>query len=66
MAITILVANRGEIACRIMRTIRVMGHRSVALYAPQEQMAPHRWLADGAVGLQQPLDYLDAHKNMIH
>ncbi len=45
----ILVANRGEIALRIIRTIREMGYESVAIYSEVDQKAPHVKLADMAV-----------------
>src|SRR5205085_1304524 len=45
----ILVANRGEIALRIMRTIRKMGIRSVAIFSEVDRSAPHVLFADEAV-----------------
>lgn len=47
----ILVANRGEIALRIMRTIRKMGIHSVAVYSEVDRNAPHVLFADEAVCL---------------
>ena len=47
----ILVANRGEIALRIMRTIRKMGIRSVAVFSEADRDAPHVLFADEAVCL---------------
>jgi propionyl-CoA carboxylase alpha chain len=47
----ILVANRGEIALRIMRTIRRMGIRSVAVYSDADRQSPHVLFADEAVYL---------------
>ena len=47
----ILVANRGEIALRIMRTIRKMGIRSVAVFSEADRNSPHVFFADEAVCL---------------
>ncbi len=45
----ILVANRGEIACRIIRTARAMGYKTVAVFSDADAAAPHVALADRAV-----------------
>ncbi|MCX7566265.1 acetyl/propionyl/methylcrotonyl-CoA carboxylase subunit alpha [Sulfitobacter sp. F26169L] len=46
---TILIANRGEIACRVMETAQAMGVRCVAVYSDADAGAKHVALADVAV-----------------
>src|SRR4029450_6132246 len=47
----ILIANRGEIACRVIRTARRMGIKTVAVYSDADARAPHVRLADESVRL---------------
>ena len=50
----ILIANRGEIACRIMRTAKSMGVSTVAVYSEADAQAPHVAFADEAVCIGGP------------
>ncbi|WP_107045491.1 acetyl-CoA carboxylase biotin carboxylase subunit [Sphingomonas sp. STIS6.2] len=47
----ILVANRGEIACRVMRTAKAMGIKTVAVYSDADVRSPHVLMADESVRL---------------
>jgi propionyl-CoA carboxylase alpha chain len=50
----ILIANRGEIACRVIRTALRMGIKTVAVYSDADARAPHVKMADEAVRLGPP------------
>ncbi len=50
----ILIANRGEIACRVIRTAKKMGIATVAVYSDADARAPHVMMADEAVRLGPP------------
>ncbi|WNO53059.1 acetyl/propionyl/methylcrotonyl-CoA carboxylase subunit alpha [Stakelama saccharophila] len=59
----ILVANRGEIACRVMRTAKRMGIATVAVYSDADARSPHVEMADESVRLgpaQASESYLNA------
>ncbi|MEM7279086.1 MAG: biotin carboxylase N-terminal domain-containing protein [Pseudomonadota bacterium] len=45
----VLIANRGEIACRIIRTVRACGYTAIAVYSDADADAPHVSAADLAV-----------------
>ncbi len=61
----ILVANRGEIALRVMRTARRMGIRTVAVYSEADRLSPHVRFSDEAICIGPPpssQSYLVAEK----
>ena len=59
----ILIANRGEIAIRIIRACREMGIRTVAVYSEADKFALHTQLADEAVCIG-PASSKDSYLNM--
>ena len=46
---SILVANRGEIACRILRTAQKLGYKTIAIYSDPDAESPHVQLANQAI-----------------
>jgi acetyl/propionyl-CoA carboxylase alpha subunit len=57
---SVLIANRGEIAVRVVRAARTLGMRAVAVYAPEDRAARHVRLADESYELRG--GYLDAEE----
>lgn len=51
---TILVANRGEIAVRVIKTAKALGYKTIAVYSDADALAPHVKLADDAVCIGAP------------
>jgi len=50
----ILIANRGEIACRVIKTARKMGIKTVAIYSDADKQALHVQMADEAIHIGPP------------
>ena len=54
MISSLLIANRGEIACRVIRTARSLGIRTIAVYSDADGQAPHVMAADEAYHIGPP------------
>ncbi|EPX86575.1 Pyruvate carboxylase [Rubellimicrobium thermophilum DSM 16684] len=57
----ILIANRGEIAIRVMRAANEMGKRTVAVYAEEDKLGLHRFKADEAYRIGEGLGPVAAY-----
>ena len=64
----VLIANRGEIALRVMRTLRNMGIKSVAVYSEADTNSKHVQYADEAyyIGTSPATESYLSIKNVIH
>ena len=61
----ILIANRGEIACRVIKTAKQMGIKTVAVFSDADRNALHVQMADEAVNIGPPpanQSYIDIKK----
>ena len=62
---SILIANRGEIAVRVMQTASALGYRSIAVYSEADTLSPHVRQADEAICIGPPpvaQSYLDIER----
>ena len=57
----ILIANRGEIAIRVMRAANELGKRTVAVYAEEDKLSLHRFKADEAYQIGKGLGPVAAY-----
>ena len=57
----ILIANRGEIAIRVMRAANELGKRTVAVYAEEDKLGLHRFKADEAYKIGEGLGPIEAY-----
>ena len=57
----ILIANRGEIAIRVMRAANEMGKRTVAVFAEEDKLSLHRFKADEAYRIGEALGPVAAY-----
>ena len=60
----ILIANRGEIAIRVMRAANELGKRTVAVYAEEDKLGLHRFKADEAYKIGEGLGPVAAYLNI--
>lgn len=62
----ILIANRGEIACRVIRTAKKLGIRTVAVYSDADKEAMHTQMADEAIYIVNKMIILLMHTLPYH
>lgn len=61
----VLIANRGEIATRVMKTCRERGIPTVAIYSDVDAKNPHVWMADEKYCIGEPREYLNIEKVIL-
>ena len=63
----ILIANRGEIACRIIKSCKLIGYKSVAVYSEADRKSKHVRLADEAffIGPSKAQESYLVHQKII-
>lgn len=66
MFIKILIANRGEIACRIMRTAKQWGIYCIAVYSDEDALALHVQMADEAYALDTDASHRSGHLSYLN
>ncbi len=62
----LLIANRGEIACRVMKTAKQMGIKTIAVFSDADRQALHVQMADESVNIGPPpanQSYIDIEKS---
>ena len=62
----ILVANRGEIAIRVMRAANEMGKKTVAVYAEEDKLSLHRFKADESYLLSKDKKAVEAYLDIVY
>ncbi len=60
----ILIANRGEIAIRVMRAANELGKKTVAVFAEEDKLSLHRFKADEAYLIGEGLKPVEAYARL--
>ena len=62
----ILVANRGEIAIRVLRAAAELGIRTISVYTREDRFSPHRYKSDEAYQIGAVADGVDDGAEVVH